>query len=86
MQIPRDTCLYTGHHVITFDRHDYDFHGTCQYQLLGVSGQNGDLGDIQVHIQTDGHIGSALHVLVNVRGVLVELNSKNMDNIEVSAN
>ncbi|CAJ1061665.1 LOW QUALITY PROTEIN: IgGFc-binding protein [Xyrichtys novacula] len=77
------TCLYTGHHVVTFDQHDYDLHGTCQYQLLGMCGQKQGLNAIQVHVQTDGHLESALHVLVNVSGVLVELNSKNTEFLEV---
>lgn len=81
---PKQTCLYSGHHVVTFDQHDYDLQGTCQYQLLGMCGQKQGLDAIQVHAQTDGHPESALHVLVNVSGVLVELNSKNTELLEVS--
>nr|XP_046255484.1 IgGFc-binding protein-like isoform X2 [Scatophagus argus] len=77
------TCMYSGHHMVTFDQYDYDFHGTCQYQLVGMCGQEQGLDAIQVDIQTDGHLESALHVLVNVSGVLVKLNSKNTENIEV---
>ncbi|XP_059194717.1 IgGFc-binding protein-like isoform X2 [Centropristis striata] len=80
---PPQTCRYTGHHIVTFDQQDYDLHGTCQYQLLGMCGQKQGLDAVQVHVQTDGHLESALHVLVNVSGVLVELNSKNTGNIEV---
>lgn len=50
-----------------------------------MCGQRRSLDAIQVYIQTDGHLESALHVLVNVSGVLVKLNSKNSENIEVSA-
>ncbi|XP_051261445.1 IgGFc-binding protein-like isoform X2 [Dicentrarchus labrax] len=80
---PHQTCMYTGHHIVTFDQHDYDFHGTCRYQLVGLCGQKQGLDAIQVYVQTDGHLESALHVLVNVSGVLVKLNSKNTENIEV---
>ncbi|XP_008299291.1 IgGFc-binding protein-like [Stegastes partitus] len=76
----KQTCVYTSQHVITFDRCDYDFRGTCQYQLLGVCGQNQGLDAIWV--QTDAE--SALHVLVNVSGVIVKLNSENTENIEVN--
>lgn len=81
---PAYTCVYTSRHVETFDQHQYDFHGTCQYQLLGVCGQKQGLDDVQVDVQTDGYLESALHVLVNVSGVLVKLNSKNNEIIEVS--
>lgn len=84
VQHAKQTCVYTGRHVVTFDRHDYDFHGTCQYQLLGICGQRKYIDVIQVHVQTDGHLQSSLHVLVNMSGLLVVLNSKNTDNIEVS--
>lgn len=78
------TCMHMGHHIVTFDQHDYDLHGTCQYQLMGMCEQRQGLDGIEVYIQTDGHLESALHVLVNVSGVLVKLNSKNTENIEVS--
>ncbi|XP_030248331.1 IgGFc-binding protein-like isoform X5 [Sparus aurata] len=77
------TCMHMGHHIVTFDQHDYDLHGTCQYQLMGMCEQRQGLDGIEVYIQTDGHLESALHVLVNVSGVLVKLNSKNTENIEV---
>lgn len=77
--------MYTGHHIVTFDQHDYDFHGTCWYQLAGVCGQKQGLEAIQIYIQTDGHLESAHHALVNVSGVLVKLNSKNTETVEVSA-
>ncbi len=51
-----------------------------------MCGQKQDLDAIQVYVQTDGHLESALHVLVNVSSVLVKLNSKNTENIEVSVN
>ena len=38
---------------------------------------NEDCMPFEVHVQTDGHLESELHVLVNVSGVLVKLNSKN---------
>lgn len=76
--------MYTGHHVFTFDQYTYDLHGTCQYQLLGICEQKPGLDVIQVHAQTDGHLESELHVLINVSGVLVEINSRNTENIEVS--
>ncbi|KAE8288669.1 IgGFc-binding protein Fcgamma-binding protein antigen [Larimichthys crocea] len=79
----QQTCMYTGHHIVTFDQHDYDLHGTCQYQLVGVCEQKQGLDGIQVYIQTDGHLESALYILVNVSGVLVKLSSKNTENIEV---
>lgn len=82
---PQQTCMYTSHHIVTFDQYDYELHGTCQYQLLGMCGQRQGLDAIQVHVQTDGHLLSELHVLVSLSGVLVELNSKNTENIEVSA-
>lgn len=80
---PRQTCLYTTHRIVSFDQQDYDFHGTCWYQLLNICGKKQGLDAIQVHTQTDGHLESALHVLVNVSGVLVKLNSKDVGNIEV---
>nr|XP_020511172.2 LOW QUALITY PROTEIN: IgGFc-binding protein-like [Labrus bergylta] len=80
---PPQTCMYSGHHIVTFDQHDYDLHGTCQYQILGMCGNKQGLHALQVHVQTDGHLESALNVLVNVSGVLVELNSKNMESLEV---
>lgn len=82
---PEQTCMYTRHHIATFDQRDYDLQGTCQYQLVGMHGQKQGLDAIQVYTQTDGHLESALNVLVNVSGVLMNLNSKNMDYIEVSA-
>ncbi|XP_041798261.1 IgGFc-binding protein-like [Chelmon rostratus] len=81
---PQRTCMYTGHHIVTFDQHDYDFHGTCWYQLAGVCGQKQGLEAIQIYIQTDGHLESAHHALVNVSGVLVKLNSKNTETVEVN--
>ncbi|XP_041649020.1 IgGFc-binding protein isoform X2 [Cheilinus undulatus] len=80
---PQQTCVYSGQHIVTFDQHDYDLHGTCQYQLLGMCGHKQGIDAIQVHVQTDGHLESALHVLVNVSGRLVELNSKNTEYLEV---
>ncbi|XP_070690944.1 IgGFc-binding protein [Pempheris klunzingeri] len=80
----QQTCMYTVCHIITFDQHDYDLQGTCQYQLVGMCGQKQGLDAIQVYVQTDGHLESALHVLVNVSGVLVRLNSKNTESIEVA--
>lgn len=49
-----------------------------------MCGQKQDLDDVQVYVQTDGYLESALHVLVNVSGVLVKLNNKNNEKIEVS--
>ncbi|KAF1387772.1 hypothetical protein PFLUV_G00083420 [Perca fluviatilis] len=76
--------MYTGgYHIVTFDQHDHDLHGTCQYQLLGICGQKQGLNAIQVYVQTDGHLESALNALVSVSGVLVALNSKNTEITEV---
>ncbi|KAK1895713.1 Alpha-tectorin, partial [Dissostichus eleginoides] len=75
------TCMYSAHHIITFDQHNYDLHGSCQ--LLGMCAEKQGLSAIQIHAQTDGHLESALHLLVNVSGVLVELNSNNTKSIEV---
>ncbi|XP_071325188.1 IgGFc-binding protein [Trachinotus anak] len=83
VSLSEQTCIYAGHHVYTFDHYTYDLHGTCQYQLLGICEQKKGLNAIQVHVQTDGHLDSALHVLINVSGVLVKLNSKNIENVEV---
>ncbi|XP_071062157.1 IgGFc-binding protein [Pseudochaenichthys georgianus] len=77
------TCMYSAHHIVTFDQHSYDLNGSCQYQLLGMCAGKQGLSAIQIHAQTDGHLESALHLLVNVSGVLVELNSKNTMSIEV---
>lgn len=49
-----------------------------------MCGQKQGLDDVQVYVQTDGYLESALHVLVNVSGVLVKLNNKNNEKIEVS--
>ncbi|XP_028281769.1 IgGFc-binding protein-like [Parambassis ranga] len=84
LQNQQQTCVYSGNHIITFDQHDYDLHGTCQYQLLGLCGHSRNPDAVKVHVQTDGHAESALHVLVNVSGTLVELNSKNDEYIEVN--
>uniref|UniRef100_A0A3Q3GMI2 IgGFc-binding protein-like n=1 Tax=Labrus bergylta TaxID=56723 RepID=A0A3Q3GMI2_9LABR len=62
---PPQTCMYSGHHIVTFDQHDYDLHGTCQYQILGMCGNKQGLHALQVHVQTDGHLESALNVLVD---------------------
>lgn len=77
--------MYSAHHIVTFDQHSYDLNGSCQYQLLGMCAEKQGLSAIQIHAQTDGHLESALHLLVNVSGVLVELNSKNTMSIEVSS-
>ncbi|KAJ4930907.1 hypothetical protein JOQ06_025210, partial [Pogonophryne albipinna] len=69
--------------LFTFDQHNYDLNGSCQYQLLGMCAEKQGPSAIQIHAQTDGHLDSALHLLVNVSGVLVELNSKNTKSIEV---
>ncbi|CAK6960467.1 IgGFc-binding protein [Scomber scombrus] len=37
---PQQTCMYTCHPIVTFDQHDCKLHGTCQYQLLVICGQN----------------------------------------------
>ncbi|KAM4600962.1 IgGFc-binding protein-like [Polymixia lowei] len=81
---PWQTCVYSGRHFTTFDQHDYDLQGTCQYQLLGVCGPRRGLAPVEVHVQSDGHLESALHVLVIVNGTLVEMNSKNIERIEVN--
>ncbi|KAM8825944.1 IgGFc-binding protein [Synchiropus picturatus] len=73
-------CTYTGHHLTTFDHHDYDLHGTCQYQLLGFCEGGHDL-DVQVHIQSDGHPLSAVNVLIKLSDVVVKLDS---DSVEVN--
>ncbi|KAM9782502.1 IgGFc-binding protein [Neosynchiropus ocellatus] len=74
-------CTYTGHHLTTFDHHDYDLHGTCQYQLLGFCEGGPDLEAVQVHIQSDGHPLSAVNVLIRLSDVVVKLNS---DSVEVN--
>lgn len=79
------TCMYARGHIITFDQYDYSLRGTCLYQLLGICGQREGLAGLEVHVQTDGHLESAFHVLVNVDGVLVRLNSKDAGSVEVSA-
>ncbi|XP_069394029.1 zonadhesin [Paralichthys olivaceus] len=60
--LAQKTCMYTGHHVITFDHHDYNLHCTCQYQLLGICEQKQGLAALKVHVQTDGHLASELHL------------------------
>ncbi|KAM9852133.1 IgGFc-binding protein-like [Aulostomus maculatus] len=80
---PKQMCTYSGHHIFTFDQRDYDLHGTCQYQLLGMCEQRQGFDVIEVHVQTDGHLESALYVLVRMSGALVELNSKHMEDIQV---
>ncbi|XP_063735180.1 IgGFc-binding protein-like [Eleginops maclovinus] len=80
---PLQTCMYSAHHIVTFDQHNFELHGTCRYQLLGMCAQKQGLSAIQIHIQTDGHLESALHLLLNVSGVLMELNSKNPKSIKV---
>ncbi|XP_028437147.1 IgGFc-binding protein [Perca flavescens] len=59
----QQTYMYTGHHIVPFDQHDHDLHGTCHYQLLGICGQKQGLDAIQVYVQTVGHLESALNVL-----------------------
>lgn len=84
VQKQQQTCVYFGYHIITFDQHDYDLHGTCQYQLMGLCEHSQNPDAVKVHVQTDGHAESALHVLVHVSSMPVELDSKNNEYIEVS--
>ncbi|XP_061808679.1 IgGFc-binding protein [Nerophis lumbriciformis] len=76
-------CAYTGNHIRTFDQCNYDFHGTCQYQLLGICEQKKGL-DVKVHVQTDEHLQSARKVLVAINGQLMKIDSKNTDTIKVN--
>ncbi|XP_061919145.1 IgGFc-binding protein isoform X2 [Entelurus aequoreus] len=76
-------CAYTGNHIRTFDQHNYDFHGTCQYQLFGICEQKQGL-DVKVHVQTDEHLQSARMVLVTINGQLMKIDSKNTDTIKVN--
>ncbi|XP_061677224.1 IgGFc-binding protein [Syngnathoides biaculeatus] len=77
-------CRYSDHRVVTFDKREYNFLGTCQYQLLGVCEQSQGLDVITVDVQTDAYNQSAQNVFVGINGQHVKLNSQNPDSIEVN--
>ena len=44
-----------GPHMVTFDKHDYNFQGTCVYQLAGVCSKDSSLQNFKVLVQNDAH-------------------------------
>ncbi|XP_018540526.2 IgGFc-binding protein [Lates calcarifer] len=44
-----------GPHFETFDRHDYNFHGTCVYQLAGVCSKDPSLQQFEVLVQNNAN-------------------------------
>uniref|UniRef100_A0A3Q2YAJ3 IgGFc-binding protein-like n=2 Tax=Hippocampus comes TaxID=109280 RepID=A0A3Q2YAJ3_HIPCM len=75
-------CRYTGHRVLTFDKREYNFLGTCRYQLLGICEQLPGLDVITVDVQADTYNQSQM-VLVSINGQQVQLDNKNPETIEV---
>ncbi|XP_049587088.1 IgGFc-binding protein isoform X3 [Syngnathus scovelli] len=76
-------CRYSGHRVLTFDKREYNFLGTCRYQLLGVCGQWQGLDVIKVDVQTDAFNQSAQIVWVSINNQQLQLDSSNQESIEV---
>ncbi|XP_077431132.1 IgGFc-binding protein-like isoform X2 [Vanacampus margaritifer] len=74
-------CRYSGQRVLTFDKREYNFLGTCQYQLLGICEQGLDV--IKVDVQTDAYNQSAQKVLVSINEQQMQLDSKNQESIKV---
>lgn len=60
------TCTYTPQHIATFDHSFYDFHGTCQYQLVGLCRLKQGLDAIQLYVHTDGHISHFVSLSMQV--------------------
>lgn len=49
-------CSMTGGpHIQTFDGQNYDFHGTCVYQLAGVCSKDPSLPTFEVDVQNDAY-------------------------------
>nr|XP_019957505.1 PREDICTED: IgGFc-binding protein-like [Paralichthys olivaceus] len=63
-------CSMTGGpHIENFDRHDYNFHGTCVYQLAGVCLKDPSLQQFKVLVQRVD--SGAKWVEVNINGISI---------------
>ncbi|XP_070702802.1 IgGFc-binding protein-like [Pempheris klunzingeri] len=77
-------CSMTGGpHFETFDRYDYNFQGSCVYQLAGVCSKDPSLQRFDVLVQNDGHgkrVGAGARLVeVNVYGNSIVISRKHKD-------